>query len=71
MEAEAHALTMRGKAAIQNGVTLAREVLAQTSDRTAQYVHDQPLKSLLWAAAAGAGIALLASALSKHHGGHR
>ena len=47
----------------------ARETIENTNDQAAQYVQAQPLKSLLLALAAGAGIALLATALSKHHNG--
>lgn len=48
----------------------AREAISHTTDQAAHYVQEQPLKSLLMAAAAGATIALLAGALSRHHGHH-
>ena len=64
--AGAEALTAQGSEAIRSGTARAREAVTQTTDQAAEYVQAQPLKSLLIAAAAGAAIALLAGALSKH-----
>lgn len=58
-------LAAQGSEALHNGTARARKALATASEETAHYVQEQPLKSLLIAAAAGAAIALLAGALSK------
>ena len=60
-------LATQSNEVIRRGATRAREAVADTTDQTARYVQAQPLKSLLMALAAGAGIALLASALNRHH----
>ncbi len=62
-------LATQSNEVIRRGTARAREAFANTTDQAAQYVQAQPLKSLLMALAAGAGIALLASALSKNHHG--
>jgi ElaB/YqjD/DUF883 family membrane-anchored ribosome-binding protein len=62
-------LANRSNEALRLGTARAREAIAHTTDQAAQYVQAQPLKSLAMALAAGAGIALLAGALSKHHRG--
>ena len=69
IRAGAEELAARGNVAIRQGAARAREALTHTTDQAAQYVQAQPLKSLMMALAAGAGIALLANALSKHHHG--
>lgn len=61
-------LAARGSEAIHDGTVRARKAFARAGDHAAQYVHDQPLKSLLLAVAAGAAIALLAGAVSRHRG---
>jgi len=43
------------------GASRARDAAGRASERTADYVHDKPLQSLLIAAAVGAMVALLAS----------
>lgn len=63
-------LAARGSEAVRSGAARARETLTHTTDQAAQYVHAHPLSSLMMAAAAGAAIALLASALGRNHG-HR
>jgi len=68
--AGAEELATRGSEAIRSGAARARESISHTTDQAAHYVQTQPLKSLLVAAATGAAIALVAGALSKHHG-HR
>lgn len=65
-KATADELAARGTEAIRSGANRAREKISQTTDQAAQYVQEQPLKSLLMAVAAGAVIALLAGALGKH-----
>ncbi len=68
--ASAEEIAARGSEAIRSGTARAREVLAHTTDQAAHYVQEQPLKSLLMAAAAGAAIALLAGAIGRHHSHH-
>ncbi|NDP47013.1 MAG: hypothetical protein GZ085_01225 [Sulfuriferula multivorans] len=65
--AGANDLVNHSSEALRQGATRAREAIAHTTDQAAQYVQAQPLKSLLMALAAGAGIVLLANAFSKHH----
>lgn len=67
--AGAEDLAARSNEALRQGTARAREAFTQSADQAAQYVQAQPLKSLLMALAAGAGIALLAGALGKHHHG--
>lgn len=62
-------LASHGNEVIRRGTARAREAFANSTDQAAQYVQAQPLKSLLMALAAGAGIALLASALGRNHHG--
>ncbi len=58
-------LAARGSEALHNGSVRARKAINRASEQTAHYVQEQPLKSLLIAAAAGAAIAVLAGAISK------
>lgn len=62
----AETLAARGSEALQNGAAQARKTFVRVGNQAAQYVQDQPLKSLLIAVATGAAIALLAGALSRH-----
>ena len=64
--AGAEDLVSHSSEALRQGATRAREAIGNTTDQAAQYVQAQPLKSLLMALVAGAGIALLAS---RHHHG--
>ncbi|MBT9567826.1 MAG: hypothetical protein IV085_05960 [Thiobacillus sp.] len=66
--ASAGEFAARGTEALRSGAARAQEIMHQTTDQAAQYVQAKPLKALLIAAAAGAVIALMAGALSKHHG---
>lgn len=61
----AEQLAAKGSEALHEGSDRARKALNRASEETAQYVHDQPLKSLLIAAATGAALALLVSAVAK------
>ena len=69
VRASAKDIAARGKAAIRSNMARTREALSDASGRTSNYVRAQPLKSLLWATAAGAAIALLVAALGKHRAG--
>src|SRR5574340_1394452 len=68
--ASAQKVVSQGSEALHSRATRTREALIQRTDQAGHYVQEQPLKSLLMAAAAGATIALLAGALSRHHGHH-
>lgn len=68
--ASAQEIASQGSEALASGATRAREAISHTTDQAAHYVQEQPLKSLLMAAAAGASIALLAGALSRHNSHH-
>ena len=61
----ADAFAARGKEAIRSGMSQARESFDNATERTASYVQAQPLKAVLWAAAAGAVIGLVAGALGR------
>lgn len=65
--ASAEEFAARGTEALRSGAARAQKIMSQTTDQAAHYVQAQPLKALMIAAAAGATIALLAGALSKHH----
>ncbi len=54
----------RGTNAVREGSAKLKDSVSELSDRTATYVHEQPVKSVLIAAAAGAAIAILASMLT-------
>lgn len=64
--ASAEGLAAHGSEAIHNTAARAREAISHTTDQAAHYVQEQPLKSLMMAAAAGAAIAMLAGAIGKH-----
>lgn len=61
----AEELATQGSQALHKGTVHARKTLTRASKETARYVQEQPLKSLLIAAAAGAAVAVLASAIGK------
>lgn len=59
----------------QNGIDRARELgttvrqqASHATERTVGYIQEQPVKAVLIAAAAGAAITLLASALTRRRG---
>ncbi|MDP1535154.1 MAG: hypothetical protein Q8L92_16385 [Rubrivivax sp.] len=64
--AGAEDLAAQGSEAIHKSTARAREAISHTTDQAAHYVQEQPLKSLMMAAAAGAAIAMLAGAIGKH-----
>ena len=68
--ASAQEIASQGSEALHSSAARAREAISHTTDQAAHYVQEQPLKSLLMAAAAGATIALVAGALSRHHAHH-
>lgn len=60
----------RGTNAVREGSAKLKDSVSQLTDRTAEYVHEQPVKSVLMAAAAGAAIAILASLMTSHRSRH-
>jgi ElaB/YqjD/DUF883 family membrane-anchored ribosome-binding protein len=68
--ASAQEIVSQGSEALHGRAARTRDALIQRTDQAAHYVQEQPMKSLLMAAAAGATIALLAGALSRHHSHH-
>ena len=60
VEGASHSLRSAGKR-VRKGAN-------QASDRAATYIRDDPVKSMLIAAAAGAGLVALASLLSRSRG---
>lgn len=61
---QAEALGRRGLDAVRDRSHGVRDRAADVSERTASYVKDEPLKSMLFAAAAGAAVAIIVSLLS-------
>ena len=61
------ALARRGVDAVRGSSQLMRERAPRASDRTVNYVKDEPVKSVLIAAAAGAALFALASLLARSH----
>jgi ElaB/YqjD/DUF883 family membrane-anchored ribosome-binding protein len=59
----AESLARRGFDAVRDRSQRVRDGALDMSDRTVGYVKDEPMKSLLFAAAAGAAIVVLASLL--------
>lgn len=59
-----------GSEMLRNSTAHAQKLLSQTGDQAAHYVQAKPLKALLIAAAAGAGIAMLAGMMGKSHNHH-
>ncbi|MGK2951876.1 MAG: hypothetical protein ACSLEZ_05765 [Thiobacillus sp.] len=70
VRASAQEIASKGSEALHSTATRAREAVSHTTDQATHYVQEQPLKSLLMAAVAGATIALLAGALSRRHEHH-
>ena len=59
VKSETQALAKRGVDAMRDGSQQLREQALRASDSTAAYVKDEPLKSVLIAAAVGAGLMAL------------
>jgi ElaB/YqjD/DUF883 family membrane-anchored ribosome-binding protein len=62
---EAEQLARRGIDALRDGSDQMRAKVLRTSDHTIAYIKDEPVRSVLIAAAAGAALTLLASLLSR------
>jgi ElaB/YqjD/DUF883 family membrane-anchored ribosome-binding protein len=63
--AQVDEMTRRGVEMARAARESAREQAAQASDRTVSYIQEEPVKAVLIAAAAGAGIAALVAMLSR------
>lgn len=70
MRTTAQSYIDRGTNAVREGSAKLKDSVNQLGDRTASYVHEQPLKAVLMAAAAGAAIAILASLMSSSRSRH-
>ena len=64
--ASAGEFAAHGSEAAHKGAARAREAISHTAGQAAHYIQEQPLKSLMMAAVAGAAIAMLAGAIGKH-----
>lgn len=64
MRSTAQSYIDRGTTAVREGSAKPKDSVSELSDKTATYVHEQPVKSVLIAAAAGAAIAILASMMT-------
>jgi hypothetical protein len=51
---------------VRDNAAKLKDTWGNVADRTANYVHEQPMKAILIAAAAGAAIAMLSSLLAQH-----
>lgn len=70
MKSTAQSYIDRGTNAVREGSAKLKDSVNQLSNRTAEYVAEQPVKSVLMAAAAGAAIAMLASLMTSHRSRH-
>ncbi len=62
---EANALTQRGLHAVQDGALQLREKASRTGEATVRYIQQEPVKSVLLAAATGAVLMGVISLLSR------
>lgn len=65
MAEQAESLLERGVDAVRDGTQQLRESAGRSTDRTVAYIRDEPLKSVLIAAAAGAALMALANVLGR------
>jgi len=70
VRATAQGYIERGTTAVREGSAKLKDSVSHISDRTATYVHEQPVKSVLLAAAAGAAIAMFASMITSSRSRH-
>ena len=66
--AKLETMTQRGIDRARELGTSVRQQAGQATDRTVHYIQDQPVKSMLIAAAAGAALTVLAGALTRRRG---
>ena len=62
---QATALAQRGADAVRDGSQLVRDSARQASDRTVSYIRDEPVRSVLIAAATGAALMALVSLMAR------
>lgn len=60
----------RGTTAVREGSAKLKDSVSHLTDKTATYVSEQPVKSILMAAAAGAAIAILAGLMTSSRSRH-
>ena len=63
---QAIALARRGVDAVRDGSQHVRDAARRASDGTAGYIRDEPFRSIVFAALAGAALAALAGWASRH-----
>lgn len=66
MSTEAHNLVARGSRALQDSTTQVRKQAEAARDATRDYIQQDPMKAVLFAAAAGAALVLLGSLLTRN-----
>jgi ElaB/YqjD/DUF883 family membrane-anchored ribosome-binding protein len=64
---QASAMAQRGVDAVRDGSQQLRERAHWASDGTLNYIKDEPVKSMLFAAAAGAALMVLLRSMSGSH----
>jgi ElaB/YqjD/DUF883 family membrane-anchored ribosome-binding protein len=67
---QASAFAQRGVNAVRDSTQQLRDRALRVSDSTVMYIKDEPLKSMLIAAATGAALMALVGMLSRSHGRH-
>lgn len=68
LQADASQLSQRGMEALRDSSRQVRESAQRAGERTVVYIQDQPVKSVLIAAAAGAALMAVASLFSRSRG---
>ncbi|GCL61814.1 hypothetical protein AQPW35_08950 [Rubrivivax pictus] len=67
LQADAGHLSQRGLDALRDGTRDLRISARRAGERTVGYIHDEPVKSMLFAAAAGAAVMALLSLAGRSH----
>lgn len=68
---DTESLTHRGMEAVREGTHQLREKSLHVKDATASYIQHEPVKSMLIAAAVGAGLMALVTLVTRHSGSGR
>lgn len=71
LASEAQDLKRRGLGALHDSSQYLREQASRMSDSTVRYIQREPVRSVLIAAGVGAGLMLLATALTRQAGARR
>ena len=69
LAADARRLTKRGAAAVREGTQQLRDQTSHLAETTVDYIKDEPVKSVLIAAAVGAALMALVTLASRSFGG--